>query len=229
VHFFQPDPAQNFNRSATDYFVNGRKDDIGAFDSPKHAGIPLGEVLRVGPTTSTCRSTPEAGALHNGDGLTWWDLQGELNGVPINVAKQLDPADPLRWRLWPNEAMAGLKDLRKAHALFRNRDMAWDRQLGSPSAERHIGVQPAAGRDRQRPAADHHRRRRPYGPGRPGAGAAARPQCGARRTGPARWPGQAGRNRLPRHRGRPGDEPTLVRALFSPEPAAPRRGGRSGG
>ncbi len=140
THLFQPDPAQNFNRSATDYFVNGRKDDIGAFDSPKHAGIPLGEVLRVGPDHFDVLITPEAGALHNGDGLTWWDLQGELNGVPINVAKQIDSADPLRWRLWPNEALAGLKDLRKHTALFRNRDMAWDRQLDRPSAERHIGV-----------------------------------------------------------------------------------------
>jgi putative protease len=35
--------------------------------------------------------------------------------------------------------MAGLKDLRKHTVLFRNRDMAWDRQLDRPSAERHIG------------------------------------------------------------------------------------------
>lgn len=139
THFFRPDPAQNFNRSATDYFVNGRKDDIGAFDTPKHAGIALGEVLRIGPDHFDVQITPEAGALHNGDGLTWWDLQAELNGVPINVARQIDPADPLRWRLWPNEPMAGLKDLRRHTALFRNRDMAWDRQLDRPSAERHIG------------------------------------------------------------------------------------------
>jgi putative protease len=32
---FTPDPDQNFNREFTDYFVNGRKDDIGAFDTPK--------------------------------------------------------------------------------------------------------------------------------------------------------------------------------------------------
>ncbi len=139
THFFAPDPAQNFNRSATDYFVNGRQQDIGAFDSPKHAGMPLGEVLRIGPDHVDVLITPEAGALHNGDGLTWWDLQGELNGVPINVARPLHAGDPLRWRLWPNEPIAGLKDLRQHTALFRNRDMAWDRQLDRPSAERHIG------------------------------------------------------------------------------------------
>ncbi|RUP24659.1 MAG: U32 family peptidase, partial [Curvibacter sp.] len=35
---FTPDPNQNFNREFTDYFVNGRKDDIGAFDTPKNPG-----------------------------------------------------------------------------------------------------------------------------------------------------------------------------------------------
>ena len=39
-HFFTPDPEQGFNRGGTDYFVNGRRDDIGAFDTPKHAGLP---------------------------------------------------------------------------------------------------------------------------------------------------------------------------------------------
>ncbi|MBL8363858.1 MAG: U32 family peptidase, partial [Comamonas sp.] len=33
---FTPDPLQNFNREFTDYFVNGRKEDIGAFDTPKN-------------------------------------------------------------------------------------------------------------------------------------------------------------------------------------------------
>jgi putative protease len=33
-------PDQNFNREFTDYFVNGRKDDIGAFDTPKTPAVP---------------------------------------------------------------------------------------------------------------------------------------------------------------------------------------------
>ena len=107
THSFAPDSAQNFNRSATDDFVNGRQQQIGAFDSPKHAGIPLGEVLRVGPDHFDVLITAEAGALHNGDDLAGWDLQGELNGVPINVAKPLDAGDPLRWRLWPNLPRVG--------------------------------------------------------------------------------------------------------------------------
>jgi len=143
-HFFTPDPERNFNRSGTDYFVNGRQADIGAFDSPKFAGLPLGEVQRVGPDHFDVRVDEAAGAMHNGDGLTWWDLQGELNGVPINVAKPLDSEASQGggglWRLWPNEPLSGLKDLRKHTTLYRNRDMSWDRQLDRVSAERRIAV-----------------------------------------------------------------------------------------
>ena len=44
---FEPDPNQNFNREFTDYFVQGRKEDIGAFDSPKNPGLPIGWVSQV--------------------------------------------------------------------------------------------------------------------------------------------------------------------------------------
>ncbi|MEN9475743.1 MAG: putative protease YhbU precursor, partial [Pseudomonadota bacterium] len=45
--FFQPDPDQNFNREFTDYFVQGRKEDIGAFDSPKNPGQAIGWVSKI--------------------------------------------------------------------------------------------------------------------------------------------------------------------------------------
>ena len=34
-HFFIPSTDKTFHRGSTDYFVNARKGDIGAFDSPK--------------------------------------------------------------------------------------------------------------------------------------------------------------------------------------------------
>ena len=37
---FHARPGQNFNREFTDYFVNGRQDDIGAFDSPRTRARP---------------------------------------------------------------------------------------------------------------------------------------------------------------------------------------------
>ncbi len=134
---FTPDPERGFNRGGTDYFVNGRQIDIGAFDTPKHAGIAIGEVLRLGTDHVDIALADADDALHNGDALTWWDLQGELQGVPVNVAQALGGN---AWRVWPNAPLAQLKDLRRGCAISRNRDMAWDRLLDRKSAERHIGA-----------------------------------------------------------------------------------------
>ncbi|MEN9420423.1 MAG: hypothetical protein RI988_4044 [Pseudomonadota bacterium] len=136
-HFFEPDPGRNFNRGATDYFVNGRQIDIGAFDTPKHAGLPIGHVLKVVPDHFDVQLADADDALHNGDALTWWDLQGELQGVPVNVAEPLGGAG---WRVHPSRPTAELKDLKRGAALGRNRDMAWERLLGRESAERRIPV-----------------------------------------------------------------------------------------
>ncbi len=150
---FTPDPQRGFNRGGTDYFVNGRRDDIGAFDSPKHIGEPLGTVTRVDPARVwtagfEVRTHDPAAVLHNGDALTWWDLQGELQGVPVNTATALGDG---RWQVVPNmpkgaspnPAAAGIaapKDLARDTPIHRNRDMAWERLLAKPSADRRIAV-----------------------------------------------------------------------------------------
>ncbi|CAD5369874.1 putative peptidase [Rubrivivax sp. A210] len=136
-HGFVPDPQRGFNRGATDYFVNGRQMDIGAFDTPKHAGIAIGEVAAVAAEHFEIVLDDAAGALNNGDALTWWDMQGELQGVPVNIAQALGGR---RWRVVPNASVAALKDLRRGCAISRNRDMAWERLLSKPSAERRIAV-----------------------------------------------------------------------------------------
>ncbi|AKJ29283.1 peptidase U32 family protein [Caldimonas brevitalea] len=137
-HFFTPDPDRNFNRGSTDYFVNGRQQDIGAFDSPKHAGLPVGWVTRVAPGHFELESTTE---LHNGDGLSYFDLQRELVGVQVNRAERVDGAEGAGvWRVFPNEPVASLKDLRPGTEVHRNRDIAWDRTLEKKSSERRIAV-----------------------------------------------------------------------------------------
>ncbi|MCH7344963.1 U32 family peptidase [Pelomonas sp. CA6] len=135
---FTPDPERSFNRGSTDYFVNGRKDDIGAFDTPKHAGLPLGYVTKTAADHFELALDDGVAALNNGDALTYFDLQKELIGLRVNIAEPLGGA---RWRAWPNEPMDSLKDLRKGVALSRNRDMAWDRMIaGERTAERRIAV-----------------------------------------------------------------------------------------
>ncbi|HTP74179.1 MAG TPA: U32 family peptidase [Burkholderiaceae bacterium] len=134
---FAPDPQRNFNRGATDYFVNGRTDDLGAFDSPKHAGLPIGHVARVTPTHVEIELDDDTLALANGDGLTHFDLQSNLQGWQVNTARRVGGR---LWRAAPNEAIDSLKGLRAGTAVNRNRDMAWDRALAHKSAERRIGV-----------------------------------------------------------------------------------------
>ena len=141
---FAPQPEQGFNRGGTDYFVNGRKADIGAFDTPKHAGLLLGCVPADTPQYFDLETLDADRVLNNGDSLTWWDLQGELQGVQINTTQHLGGK---QWRVEPNLAVRpdatgtkDLKDLRKGTDLHRNRDMTWERLLARPSAERRIAV-----------------------------------------------------------------------------------------
>jgi len=133
---FTPDPKQNFNREFTDYFVPGRQSDIGAFDTPKNPGRPIGHVTQLGPNWLELETLSPATVLHNGDGLCYYNLHKELLGLAINRAEPLGK----RWRLFPKDAMSGLQDLRKGTEVNRNRDVAWVRVLDKKSAERRIGV-----------------------------------------------------------------------------------------
>jgi len=150
---FTPDPDQNFNREFTDYFVNGRQDDIAALDSPKNPGRPIGWVTQVGPNWLELETLEPGTVLHNGDGLCYFDLQKELVGVAINRAERTavraEPFDKLRtgsveassrWRVFPKDPIAGMRDLRKGTSLNRNRDMDWVRGLEKKSSDRRIGV-----------------------------------------------------------------------------------------
>lgn len=135
---FMPEPERSFNRGTTDYFVNGRQQDIGAFDSPKPQGLPLGHVVDVGSDYLDIELIEGVNDLHNGDTITYFDLQKELKGFRVNVAKSLQIR---RFRAYPNEPVAELKDLRKALELHRSRDMAWERLMESDrTAERKIAI-----------------------------------------------------------------------------------------
>ena len=141
--FFQPDPDRNFNRGSTDYFVNGRKEDIGAFESPKHLGLPIGEVAKVGDgwfdVAIDDAEVKEAGGIHNGDGLNYLTLTKDIVGVQVNTAEPIGKSGRL-WRVHPNEGIESLKDLQPGVAINRNRDRAWEHLLSKKSSERRIGV-----------------------------------------------------------------------------------------
>lgn len=132
-HFFIPSTDKTFHRGSTDYFVNARKIDIGAFDSPKFVGLPVGEVLKVGKDHLDVEVTEP---LANGDGLNVL-VKREVVGFRVNVAEKTAEN---RYRVFPNEMPDALKTLRPHHPLNRNLDHNWQQALLKTSSERRIGV-----------------------------------------------------------------------------------------
>ena len=127
TYTFTPQPEKTFNRSATDYFVNGRKGDIGAFDTPKFSGEVLGKVSKVGKDFFEVETDTQ---LHNGDGVCFFDVHKELVGLRVNTVEGK--------RLYPNEMPV---DIRNNTTVYRNRDHAFMRLLEKDSATRKIALE----------------------------------------------------------------------------------------
>jgi collagenase-like PrtC family protease len=127
TYTFTPQPEKTFNRSATDYFVNGRKGDIGAFDTPKFSGEALGKVSKVGKDFFEIETDTQ---LHNGDGVCFFDVHKELVGLRVNTVDGK--------KLYPNEMPV---DIRNNMTVYRNRDHAFMRLLEKDSAIRKIALQ----------------------------------------------------------------------------------------
>ncbi|ELQ6148638.1 U32 family peptidase [Cronobacter turicensis] len=133
AHYFVPSTEKTFHRGSTDYFVNARKIDIGAFDTPTFVGLPVGEVLSVGKEHLDVEATEP---LANGDGLNVM-IKREVVGFRVNVAEKTGEN---RYRVFPNEMPSALKTLRPRHKLNRNLDHNWQQALLKTSSERRIGV-----------------------------------------------------------------------------------------
>ncbi|MBI4742315.1 MAG: U32 family peptidase [Betaproteobacteria bacterium] len=135
--FFTPRPEKTFNRGATDYFVNDRQADIGAFESPKFVGETIGKVTRLGRDSFDVTSTAP---LHNGDGISYYGGHGngrDLVGLRINRAEK----QGVGYRLFPGLSNGKLPDdLLPDTAIYRNHDQEFERLLKKKSAERRIPV-----------------------------------------------------------------------------------------
>jgi putative protease len=129
---FTPNPDKTFHRGATDYFSQGRKADIGAFDTPTFVGLELGTVTQVGDKWFEMESNED---LANSDGLNYL-YKREVIGLQANVVERKGKV----WRVFPNEPMHTLHGLRPNLAISRNRDLAWEQALNKKSAERRISL-----------------------------------------------------------------------------------------
>jgi putative protease len=122
TYTFAPRPEKTFNRGATDYFVNGRQPDIGAFDTPSFAGEASGTITRIGPDWFEVDSEEH---FANGDGISYLSRGKKLAGLQ---------------RLFPNEMPDDPEGFKVGIEILRNRDQAFERLLEKESAERRIAV-----------------------------------------------------------------------------------------
>ena len=129
---FTPDPDKTFHRGATDYFVNGRQTNIGAFDAPTFRGVSVGTVTRIGPDWFEMESGEP---LHNGDGLSYMHKR-EVRGTKADRAERAGD----HWRIFPNERIVALEGLKPGSTIYRNRDHVWEQALLKKSADRRVMV-----------------------------------------------------------------------------------------
>ncbi|MDY0012724.1 MAG: U32 family peptidase [Rhodocyclaceae bacterium] len=126
---FAPRPEKTFNRGATDYFVNARKGDIGAFETPSFSGEAIATVTRLGPDWFEVDASQP---LHNGDGLSYFDPDTDLAGLRVNRVSGVDGR-----RIHPTRMPT---DLAVGVQLHRNRDQEFERLLEKKSAQRRVRV-----------------------------------------------------------------------------------------
>lgn len=121
---FTPDLKKTFNRGYTNYFLNGRVPDIFSPDTPKAIGEYVGKVKEI-----RGRSLNVAGLSNfsNGDGLCFINSNKELEGFRVNRVE----GNRLFLLNMP-------KELRPKMALYRNNDVAFDKELARQGTERRI-------------------------------------------------------------------------------------------
>ena len=131
--FFAPDPNRTFHRGATDYFVRGRQPNIGAFDSPKFIGLPIGEIIKIAKQSIDIKSE---NPLINGDGLNVL-IKREILGFRADKVEKITNN---LYRVFPNEIPNALHSIKLPYQINRNLDHNWQQILLKESSSRRIGV-----------------------------------------------------------------------------------------
>ncbi len=125
-HAFTPDLAKTFNRGYTHYFLDGRTHDIFSPDTPKAMGEFVGKVKEIRGRSFTVAGVA---SFANGDGLCFINAKKELEGFRVNRVEGN--------RLFPLTMPEGL---RHGISLYRNNDVAFDKELARQGTERRIPI-----------------------------------------------------------------------------------------
>lgn len=125
TYTFEPVAEKSFNRGFTPFLWKERTKDITSFDTPKSLGEPVGTVKELKGNSFTIAGLKQ---LNNGDGLTFFNEKGELEGFRVNRVEAN--------RICTLDRPA----IRPKMPLYRNFDQEFDKLLSKPSAERKLSV-----------------------------------------------------------------------------------------
>ncbi len=79
-----PDPEKTFHRGSTDYLLTGKRGDIALPGTSKSIGKRAGSVIKTGKGYIQIKGKA---ALHNNDGLVFFDKEGVFRGLKVNEVK----------------------------------------------------------------------------------------------------------------------------------------------
>lgn len=122
---FNPDPTKTFNRGFTPYFVDGKRDRIASFETPKAMGKRIGQLRQDRSGKIFYVGTEQ---IVNGDGLCFINEDGELEGFLVNKVE--------RDRIFPHKPISSFRQVE----VHRNVDKQFERALSDKTADRRISV-----------------------------------------------------------------------------------------
>ena len=139
--FFTPDLHKTFNREYTPYFIDGQRETMASFDTPKAMGQFIGYLRQSGgkyffEATGNRKATGNRQQaignrqqqIANGDGLCFINNDGELEGFLVNGVEGN--------RIIPQKPLSHFEKVE----LYRNIDKNFEKILSGKTAERKIAV-----------------------------------------------------------------------------------------
>lgn len=128
---FTPNLDKTFNRAYTSLFIDGKRVNWNSGDFAKGMGERLGKVsaaTKHGPSMTVELNMPQGKSVNNGDGLCFVAQDGEVVGFRADKAEGR--------RIFCKY----IASLRPGSEIWRNRDIAFERELENRTPERLIDV-----------------------------------------------------------------------------------------
>ncbi|MDR0691615.1 MAG: U32 family peptidase [Prevotellaceae bacterium] len=118
AYFFTPNPARTFSRGFTDYFLHGRPERLASFHTAKAVGQEIGVVTALHAGYLYYKGDV---ALHNADGICFFDRRRQLCGTNVNKVEG------------EKVFVQNMQGLQVGATLYRNYDHAFEKQLQNPA------------------------------------------------------------------------------------------------